>query len=142
MTLGYSATWRGHAVGLRFREQEFAFVPLGGLTRSAALEGFAWLAHDFLGDAVRGFVILDRDYRSEDECHSLREKFREWGLTCHIWKRHEIENYLLVPGVIARLSGASEDDVRQLLQEALDECVQDVIPGMIGCRLEDWRAVA
>ena len=36
----------------------------GGITRHSALEGFSWLAHDFLGEAVRGYVILDRDYRT------------------------------------------------------------------------------
>lgn len=122
------------------REQQVAFVPLGGIARHSALEGFSWLAHDFLGEAVRGYVILDRDYRTDDECRVLRDQIRKWGLSCHIWKRHELESYLLVPSAISRLSGVSLEQAERLLDDALEAVKQEAFAGLIGCRSQRLRS--
>ncbi|MGD9675853.1 MAG: ATP-dependent endonuclease [Candidatus Bipolaricaulia bacterium] len=121
------------------REQEVAFVPLGGIARHSALEGFSWLAHDFLGDAVQGFVILDRDYRTDDECRALRDQIWKWGLGCHIWKRHELESYLLVPSVISRVAGISLEQAARLLAEGLEAVKEEAFAGLFGTRCPPLR---
>lgn len=122
------------------REQGVTFVPLGGMTKHTALEGFSWLANQFLGSAVRGYVVLDRDYRAEDECRVLRDRIRSWGLGCHIWRRHELENYLLGPWVIGRLSGLAEGEARSLLDEAMERVKEEAFAGLIGCRSGPLRS--
>lgn len=121
------------------REQEVAFVPLGGIARHSALEGFSWLAHDFLGDAVHGFVILDRDYRADDECRTLREQICKWGLRCHVWKRHELESYLLVPSAISRVTGIAPEEAERLLADALEAVKEEAFAGLFGSRCPPLR---
>ena len=121
------------------REQGVAFVPLGGVARHTALEGFSWLANEFLGSAVRGYVVLDRDYKSDDECHTLRDRIRSWGLGCHIWRRHELENYLLVPALVGRLTGLSANEADATLKQAFELVKEEVFAGVFGSRSRPLR---
>lgn len=63
-----------------------------------------------LGIDVKVAAILDRDYRSEDECESIRRSLKNVCDFVHIHKRKEIENYLIVEGAI-------ESAVRYRLRE-------------------------
>lgn len=121
------------------REHEIAFVPLGRISRSSVLDGIAWLAHEFLGDAVHGYVVLDRGYRSDDECRILKEEIRSLDLGCHIWRLHELEDYLLIPSAIARLSGVSHEAAAQMLDAALELMKEEVFAGLIGARSQPLR---
>jgi predicted ATPase len=121
------------------REQGVAFVPLGGVAKHTALEGFSWLANEFLGSAVRGYVVLDRDYKTDDECHALRDRIRSWALGCHIWRRHELENYLLAPALIGRLTELSVDEAKAVLEQALELVKEEVFAGVFGSRSRPLR---
>ena len=55
------------------------------------------------GSEVKMFVIADRDYHSDPAC--LERGLLSDHITWHIWRRVEIENYLLDVEVIARLVG-------------------------------------
>ena len=121
------------------REQGVAFVPLGGVAKHTALEGFSWLANEFLGSAVRGYVVLDRDYKTDDECHALRDRIRSWGLGCHIWRLHELENYLLVPALVGRLTGLSANEADETLEQALELVKEEVFAGVFGSRSRPLR---
>jgi len=122
------------------KEDHVAVVPLGGVTRLQALEGFAWLASEFLGETVRGFVLLDRDYRSLDECKRWAEQVAQWGMGVHVWKRHEIENYLVAPSAIARLTGASVETVEAYLDQACDGLRDAVLAGLTNQRAHELKS--
>jgi hypothetical protein len=49
------------------------------------------------------FALIDRDYMFETEVEDLIEKARSEAVNLHIWKRKEIENYLIVPKAMHRL---------------------------------------
>jgi len=55
-----------------------------------------------LGGKIRAAVILDRDYRSEEECSYISKKCEEFSDRTIILKRKEIENYLLVTAAVNR----------------------------------------
>lgn len=58
------------------------------------------------GQRIRTYCVLDRNYHIDEE---IRERFssaKAKGIDLHVWKRKEIENYLLVPAAIARLIDA------------------------------------
>ena len=69
------------------------------------------------GAELELMVVADRDYHPEPEEleRSLANKHIEW----HVWRRTEIENYLLNVGVVARLVGA--DGAQKTIQEDLLE---------------------
>ncbi len=68
---------------------------------------------------IRGLLLLDSDNRNIDE-HDISAE----GMSIFVWKRYEIENYLLVPAAIERLvrslntGGRSiERDIRTIRDE-------------------------
>jgi hypothetical protein len=54
------------------------------------------------GDKIRAYAILDRDYFPDDEVDERYEDAKAWSIDLHVWRRKEIENYLLVPSAISR----------------------------------------
>lgn len=104
------------------QEDGIAVVPLGGFTQWVHIEPFKWLMDEFLEDAVVVHVLLDRDYKSDDSVEKIRRQLRSIGVKPHIWKQKELENYLLNPPVLARLSGADKEWIRA----ALDECALEL----------------
>jgi hypothetical protein len=108
------------------REDGVAVVPLGGFDRWEHVEPFKWLISEFLEDAVEAHVVLDRDYRSEATVEKVRRRLRDIGVKPHIWRRKELENYLLDIGALARASGASEPWIEATLGDCAAELEDDV----------------
>jgi hypothetical protein len=81
---------------------------------------------EFFKDAASVHVILDRDYRIDETLERVRRRLRTAGITPHIWRRKEIENFLVNPSAIARVSGASEAWVDHALLECVAELEGDV----------------
>jgi predicted ATP-dependent endonuclease of OLD family len=54
-------------------------------------------------DQIKFYCILDSDYHLENEINHRYQDAVEKNIQLHIWKRKEIENYLLVPEVILRV---------------------------------------
>lgn len=55
------------------------------------------------GERIRVYALLDHDYYPDDEIDERRAEARHADVDLHVWRRKEIENYLLVPGAVARL---------------------------------------
>lgn len=99
------------------REDGVAVVQLRGFSGSAHIQAFQWIQDELLENSVPCFVILDRDYRSDDEVAAIERRLRDLKVSGHVWKRKELESYLLSPSAIARLSGAPEDFVLEASNE-------------------------
>ncbi|GAA2304883.1 AAA family ATPase [Streptomyces caniferus] len=102
-------------------EKGVAVISLGGFDKWSQAGSFATLSTSLLGDAVKVFVILDRDNRTEGQSFDVANSLSQSGVHCHVWKKKELESYFLIPPVMARLSGAEVSLVKELLQEAVDE---------------------
>jgi predicted ATP-dependent endonuclease of OLD family len=102
-------------------ETGIAVIPLRGFDNWAHVEPFSWMSEQLLEGAVEVFVVLDRDYRAESECRAVKDKLARLGVHCHIWKRKELESYLLEPSAIARLTGANDEWLAEALADAADE---------------------
>jgi energy-coupling factor transporter ATP-binding protein EcfA2 len=107
------------AVGIA-DEAGLAVVPLEGFSNRTNVTPFKILVDEFLEGSVQSFVILDRDYRSDAACRAVVAEFEKIGIGCHIWNRKEIESYLLVPSVLARVSGLPLTDVSSILSDVVD----------------------
>lgn len=77
-------------------------VSLGGKAQLSEAYGVAKLFHLETQGEVQCYCILDRDYESLDSSEELIRTAKENFLELIIWKRKEIENYLLNPNVIFR----------------------------------------
>jgi predicted ATP-dependent endonuclease of OLD family len=98
-------------------EEGITIVPLGGYSKKNLLEPFKWLADNFLGKSVIVSAIFDRDYRLKEVVDKEIEDMRENGISLHVWQRKEIENYLLEPKLIARLTGIKEELVMKRMSK-------------------------
>jgi hypothetical protein len=111
-------------------ESGIAVVSLRGFHNWEHVEPFAWMIESLLGRAVQIFVLLDRDYRSDEDCKAVKVRLRSVHAKCHIWKRKELESYLLETTLIARMTGADEVWVDEALAEAAEESEEHVIGQM------------
>jgi len=76
-------------------------IPLGGHRPAEAKVRLAAF-EEALGYRIVGSVVLDRDYRSDEELRAIEDDLTERFVIGHSLKRKEIENYALDPEVLRR----------------------------------------
>lgn len=92
-------------------------VSLNGFNNLREAFGTAKLFHDETEGMIRCICILDSDYFPMDMIEEKYAQAQENHLDLHIWKRKELENYLLEPRVLFRLSGQPEEMYETFSQE-------------------------
>jgi hypothetical protein len=55
------------------------------------------------GEGIVTYCILDSDYHTTEEINERLEEAKNRNISLHVWKKKELENYLLVPETIQRL---------------------------------------
>ena len=65
--------------------------------------GSSMLLRNSFSERIRVYCVLDRDYNTDEELAERYAEARERGVDLHIWRKKEIENYLLVPTAIRRV---------------------------------------
>jgi len=109
--------------------------------------GWAWAVGSSLamknafGESVHTYCILDRDYHSDEEIAERECEAKERDVDLYVWKRKELENYLLDPSAIAKALGRSGgkagvspeailDTMRRLADRMEDEVIDGVSDGL------------
>jgi hypothetical protein len=96
-------------------------------------------------------VVLDRDYRTQEEIDAVLKRLEKNGFASHVHARKEIENYLLDSAAIGRAVGArlkeqaqrtgkpelDVPDIDAILALALDESRQNLF-GQLQARAVDY----
>jgi len=121
------------------REKSLTVAPMQGASNHQLASSFGWLNVHLLDNAVQVAVLLDRDYLSDEMVHDLRVKIEEAGVSCHIWRRKELESYLLIPSLIARCSGATEAEVDSIISGEVDELYPVVLARYLDVRSQAER---
>lgn len=116
----------------------YATIPLGGFSKNWRAAAFSETMQS-LGATVRTFVLLDRDLRSGEAVDAETAAVRSANATVHVWKRRELENYLLTPGAISRASGIPRADAEVLLAESLSAGRDEAVDAMRAQRLAERR---
>jgi hypothetical protein len=77
-----------------------------------------------LGEDILTYCLLDSDYHTPEAISTRLDEAKKVGVRLHIWRKKEIENYLIAPRAIARLiaskltrgtEGPTENRVRSRL---------------------------
>lgn len=76
---------------------------VGGWSGWERARGLALLLQEAAPQAIRPYCILDSDYHTPDSIQKRLKTAKAEGIQLQIWRRKEIENYLLVPSVICRV---------------------------------------
>lgn len=78
-------------------------LSIGGWGGWSHAIGSSMALKNAVGDDISTYCILDSDYHTDDEQLDRYRQAEDRGINLHIWKRKEIENYLIEPTVIARV---------------------------------------
>ena len=108
-------------------ERNCAVIEIKGFSNWVQVEPFKWFVSDFLDGSVDVFVLLDRDYRPDAEVVKVRSTLDAIDIHAHIWKRKELENYLLDPTALARVSNTSPNYISSQLASITDDMTEDVL---------------
>lgn len=131
-------------------ERNFSVIPLDGSSNWERLKHINWLFTNAFGERIKCYVILDRDYQSDDEVSDVISVLRQQNVSTHIWMKKELENYLINPRALYRMFAAkhkerhgenaatpSELQFISLLTRITDELKSDVQSQMVGHRIKD-----
>lgn len=83
-------------------------ISLGGFNNLKEAFGASRLFYEETKDSIKCIAILDSDYFPDEMLAEQAEAAKNNKLNLHIWKRKEIENYLLEPPVLYRLINGKE----------------------------------
>ena len=109
------------------RERNCAVIEIKGFSNWVQVEPFKWFVSDFLEGSVDVYVLLDRDYRADADVREVRSTLDAIGVHAHIWRRKELESYLLDPAALARVSSASLSYISSQLESITDDMTEDVL---------------
>lgn len=104
-----------------------AVIEIKGFANWVRVEPFKWFVSDFLDDSVDVYVLLDRDYRAEADVDEVRSTLDAVGVHAHVWRRKELESYLLDPAALARVSDAPPGYISSQLELITDSMTEDVL---------------
>jgi AAA15 family ATPase/GTPase len=83
---------------------------------------------------ISTYCIFDSDYQSQDDITTRLLDAQNKDINLHIWRKKEIENYLIHPLAILRIikskkknSQLTEEDVKNIIDRFCDEVKDDVI---------------
>lgn len=107
--------------------QSLPVIKLHGFANLPEAFGASNLFYQETKGQIESICILDRDYYPDAVLSDKYKKAEENHLILHIWSKKEIENYLLVPKAIFRITGKTEDEydvflkgINNLLEEEKD----------------------
>ncbi len=114
---------------------EVSVVQLGGFDRRQLASAFAEVL-SVLGSEVRVRVLLDRDLRDDATVQQIEAELVRSGAGAHVWRRKELESYLLSADAIARRALTSEEEAQELLDEHVAGLETETRQSLVGRRLE------
>jgi len=110
-------------------------MPIGGWGGWNYAVGSKMFLKNALGEEIRTYCLLDSDYHTKETIAARYEDAKRVGVNLHIWRKKEIENYLLIPGAIRRVILARIEDKSKAPSE-------EKIKSKLGKIAEDERDTA
>lgn len=113
---------------------ELPCVALGGWSRFNEALGASRLFFEESSGEIKTYCVLDRDYHTQEEIDDLYSKAQENHLELHVWDKKELENYILTPRSIFKLTGLNDnlfesfcDDLFKLLDNLKDSTQESML---------------
>ena len=129
-----------------FPESDFSLetlpcIPLGGFSKLNEAFGTAKLFHRETNGLIKTFCILDRDYYPEELINEKMETSLKNFLVLHIWSKKEIENYILIPSAIFRITQLPKQEYSNFLKsyEELVDSFKDQVREKIASKIQEFQ---
>lgn len=133
-------------------QEPFDAIPnmqIGGWTGWPYVIGSRMVLKNALGEEVKAYCILDRDYHTKEEIQKRQKQAIDHGICLHIWEKKEIENYFIVPEVIAKIinenltisvKGPTVDDVKRSILSFVEKVIGQVFDAIANEFLWNYRS--
>lgn len=117
---------------------------LGGWNGWERALGLAMLLKE-TGDTIQLYCILDSDYHNEEAISKRYETAKSARINLHIWRRKELENYLLVPSAIQRviskgIKKGKSPSIAQI-QTELDKITVELQDDVFDCYADEFNKI-
>lgn len=99
-------------------------VALGGASRLGDAYGAAKLFDNEASGCIKTFCIIDRDYITDVKEQEMLKTAKNNRLILHIWKKKEIENYIIIPRAIHAVVNAQIAVTYEIFLEKLEMLVE------------------
>lgn len=118
---------------------EIPHMSIGGWNGFSNALGSSLLLRNAGGERISVYCILDSDYHTDAQIAKKHKQAVDAGVKLHIWKRKEIENYLLLPAAIQRAIESRvakrtrppvADEVVAKIQSIVESLRDEVFDGM------------
>lgn len=117
-------------------------LPLGGFKRLNEAFGASKLFFENSKGIFKCYAILDSDYYSEEQKERQKVKAIENHLKLHIWRRKELENYIIIPNVLFRITEQPKKEYTNFLtkfERFVDTFKKDVISAYTDVIFDEYR---
>lgn len=101
--------------------------------------GSSLFIRNSVGENVSVYCVLDSDYHTEAVVRKRLTEATGKNVRLHVWRRKEIENYFLIPSVIARVVNArSRDGSRELAASDVVQKLDDIAESLRLATQDDY----
>jgi len=111
-------------------------IGMEGFSHWIHVEPFQWLLRDFLEGSVSVHVVLDRDYRGDSKIVEIEHQLRSSGVHGHVWRRKELESYLLEVPALARLAAIEVTEAQAMIDIITESMVGRVKARLLADQIE------
>lgn len=129
-----------------FSDSQITIIPIEGFSQHERIIHTNWAFSKILGEELKIAVLLDRDYRDNEEVSDISKKLSKEVECVHILKKKELENYFLIPSAIDKAIQSRLDErlksgfmqtkpsyqIHFLLMDLCDKFKSDVMGQLIG----------
>lgn len=121
-------------------------MPIGGWSGWPYAVGSAKFMKNAMGEKIIPYCILDSDYYPEEIVQRRYREAVDKNVQLHIWRRKEIENYLIVPEAVERVIHAQADEftdtpTSQEIRDAIDQITEDLKDATIDALSEEIHSL-
>jgi AAA domain, putative AbiEii toxin, Type IV TA system/AAA domain len=88
--------------------------------------GSSMLLRNSVGEEVVTYCVLDSDYHTNDEIEERLRDATMKGVELHIWRRKEIENYVIVPEAIVRAVRSLAPGVGDIISDQIAQQIDGI----------------
>lgn len=78
-----------------FEINNLTVIPIEGFSQNERVSGTNWTFSKIISEEVKIMALFDRDYRCDEEIEEFKNRLKPDATFVHVFKRKEIENYLL-----------------------------------------------
>ncbi len=113
---------------------------LNGIDNWHQAIGAAKVLHASADGEIPVILVMDRDYRTDDDIASHREECRKNYLQLHCWSKKEIENFLISPKIVHRLISKKHANVTVAeVEQIINTAASDLVIYTVGAIADQWQ---